>query len=89
MNGLIAPSRRLFVGGLIGLIAAPAIVKASSLMPVKMPKPIDCTLVSESEEMFLFDDFQFKGVRYLAVRVRFMMAGEPSFFGARPYDNAL
>jgi hypothetical protein len=28
-------ARRGFIGGLIGLIAAPAIVKASSLMPVK------------------------------------------------------
>ena len=83
----MAPSRRLFVGGLIGLIAAPAIVKASSLMPVKMPKPIDCALVSELEEMFSLDDFQFEGVRYLATFriIHIMMTGEPP----RPYESAL
>jgi hypothetical protein len=29
------PSRRHFIAGLVGIIAAPAIVRASSLMPVK------------------------------------------------------
>jgi hypothetical protein len=32
---MLIPSRRGFVTGLVGLVAAPAIVKASSLMPVK------------------------------------------------------
>jgi hypothetical protein len=34
MNSLVMP-RRAFLKGLVGLIAAPAIVRASSLMPVK------------------------------------------------------
>lgn len=37
---LIPPSRRGFLTGLVGLIAAPAIVKASSLMPISV-QPID------------------------------------------------
>lgn len=32
---LIVPTRRKFIIGLVGLFAAPAIVRASSLMPVK------------------------------------------------------
>jgi hypothetical protein len=35
MSELILPTRRGFLAGMIGLIAAPAIVRASSLMPVK------------------------------------------------------
>lgn len=35
MSELLVPSRRGFLGGLLGLIAAPAIVKATSLMPVR------------------------------------------------------
>lgn len=35
-------SRRGFIGGLIGIVAAPAIVRASALMPVKViaPEPV-------------------------------------------------
>jgi hypothetical protein len=33
---LVIP-RRGFIAGLVGLVAAPAVVRASSLMPVKMP----------------------------------------------------
>lgn len=36
--GIIQPSRRRFITGLASLIAAPAIVRASSLMPVRAPK---------------------------------------------------
>lgn len=35
MTGLILP-RRKFLTGLMGLVAAPAVVKAASLMPVKL-----------------------------------------------------
>jgi hypothetical protein len=38
MTDLILP-RRKFLTGLFGLVAAPAVVKASSLMPVKMMPP--------------------------------------------------
>ena len=34
MSTLIVPNRRGFITGLIGLVAAPAIVKITSLMPV-------------------------------------------------------
>jgi hypothetical protein len=33
------PTRRGFITGLISLVAAPAIVRASSLMPVKLMEP--------------------------------------------------
>jgi hypothetical protein len=35
MSEIIRPSRRGFIGGLIGLIAAPALVRASNIMPVR------------------------------------------------------
>ena len=38
MTELIMP-RRQFLKGLIGLVAAPAVVKAASLMPVKVLQP--------------------------------------------------
>ena len=38
MTDLIMP-RRKFLTGLFGLVAAPAVVKASSLMPVKVIEP--------------------------------------------------
>lgn len=41
-------SRRGFVGGLIGIIAAPAIVKYANLMPVK------AIIIPESEEMYAY-----------------------------------
>lgn len=34
MTDLIVPTRRKFITGLVSLLAAPAIVRASSLMPV-------------------------------------------------------
>ena len=37
---MIIQSRRKFITGLIGLVAAPAVVKASSLMPIKPINPI-------------------------------------------------
>jgi len=37
---IIVPSRRSFLGGAALLLAAPAIVRASSLMPVSVPRPI-------------------------------------------------
>lgn len=33
-------SRRGFIGGLIGIMAAPSIVRAASLMPVKVMEPV-------------------------------------------------
>ena len=41
---IIRPSRRGFIQGLIGIIAAPAIVRASALMPVKVLEPTDSFL---------------------------------------------
>lgn len=38
---MIQPSRRGFISGLAALIVAPAIVKASSLMPIKIYREID------------------------------------------------
>lgn len=40
MDHLITPSRRGFILGLSTLIAAPAIVRATSIMPVKSMTPI-------------------------------------------------
>jgi hypothetical protein len=34
MSGLIQPTRRALVGGIAALIASPAIVRASSIMPI-------------------------------------------------------
>lgn len=39
-NKLLLPSRRGFLSQLAGLVAAPAVVKAASLMPVKSIEPI-------------------------------------------------
>lgn len=39
MTELIIPSRRGFIGGLLGLIAAPAIVRIESIMPVHSLQP--------------------------------------------------
>ena len=38
MTGLILP-RRKFLTGLFGLVAAPAVVKAANIMPVKVIEP--------------------------------------------------
>lgn len=43
----IIPSRRGFVGGLLGLFAAPAIVSASSLMPVKALRSISMRSITD------------------------------------------
>ncbi len=37
-NEIIRPNRRGFLTGLASLIAAPAIIKATSLMPISVPK---------------------------------------------------
>ncbi len=37
---ILSPSRRGFIGGLIGLVAAPAIVRIESLMPVRVIDPL-------------------------------------------------
>lgn len=39
MNRIIQPNRRSFIAGLGAVFAAPAIVRASSLMPVKVLAP--------------------------------------------------
>ena len=51
---LILPSRRSFLGGIGSLIAAPAILKASSLMPIR-------GIVMETEPLVLplFYNFKF------------------------------
>lgn len=36
---MVELSRRGFIGGLVGLVTAPAIVRAASLMPVKVMEP--------------------------------------------------
>ena len=42
---MIEPSRRGFITGLIALVAAPAIVRAGSLMPVKSLDDFDLMLM--------------------------------------------
>lgn len=37
---MIEPSRRKFIGSLITLVAAPAIVRVASIMPVKAMEPL-------------------------------------------------
>jgi hypothetical protein len=39
MTELILPTRRRFLAGLVGLIAAPAVVKAEALMPIVVWRP--------------------------------------------------
>lgn len=39
MSAILIPSRRGFIAGLASLFAAPAIVSASSLMPIKVMRP--------------------------------------------------
>lgn len=46
---IIQPSRRLFLGAAAGLIAAPAIVRSSSLMKIVVPK--SQTIFDEKDEM--------------------------------------
>lgn len=36
---IIAPSRRGLITGIASLIAAPAVVRVASLMPISVPKP--------------------------------------------------
>ena len=47
-------SRRSFITGLSALIAAPAIVKASSLMPIKAT-PIICGEIVPGEYLYFID----------------------------------
>lgn len=44
MNELILPSRRKFIGGMFGLVAAPAIVKAEWIMPISVESKARVTL---------------------------------------------
>lgn len=63
MSQIVMPRRR-FVAGLLGLVAAPAIVKAASLMPVKAIEPewpiversVGFEVQSFEWEMFTFEE---------------------------------
>ena len=48
MTDLIMP-RRKFLTGLIGLVAAPAVVKAVNIMPVKVMPPEEYLIVEATE----------------------------------------
>lgn len=41
MSNIIQPSRRLFLGAAATVLAAPAIVRAASLMPIKVARPAE------------------------------------------------
>ena len=48
MTDIILP-RRKFLTGLLGIVAAPAVVKATSLMPVKVMPPEEYLIVKATE----------------------------------------
>ena len=48
MTDLIMP-RRKFITGLFGLVAAPAVVKAANIMPVKVMPPEEYLIVEATE----------------------------------------
>lgn len=54
--------RRLFLQGMVGLVAAPAIVKISSIMPVKS---IDFTVLNEETMLALMRSFHILHVHRL------------------------
>lgn len=57
---LITPTRRTLITGLVSLVAAPAIVRISSLMPVKA-YPVDVVRRTYRPRFFLplyFEDFE-------------------------------
>jgi len=57
--------RRKFLIGLVSLIAAPAVVKASSLMPVKVPKLAQPSIIVGDWTAFNVGDIiTFEGVTY-------------------------
>lgn len=56
-------SRRSFLGGLIALVAAPAIVRATSLMPIKVLVPEYVWVPGQVLEDAL-DGFDFQSLRY-------------------------
>lgn len=49
---LILPRRR-FLAGLVGLVAAPAVVKASSLMKIVSPRPLPFEMLSAAREEWI------------------------------------
>lgn len=49
---MIIPTRRGFIGGMLSLLAAPAIVRVASLMPISVPKVDLITSATESYAAF-------------------------------------
>lgn len=66
-------NRRGFIGGLLALVAAPAIVKATSLMPVK-------ALITESKEPFVITGADGTRYRYVWDQIRRMWVSAPMQF---------
>lgn len=71
MTDLFMP-RRKFLTGLFGLVAAPAIVKAANLMPVKVielpPPPVGCRRLT-------IDDYRKGGIIRLSELREFLRPG--------------
>jgi len=73
--------RRSFLLGLASLIAAPAVVRAGSLMPVKAPKWIQPTLIGNFDGFNIGDVITFEGLAYSEYNLKqFVVTG---------FDNGL
>jgi hypothetical protein len=55
-------TRRRFLGGALSLIAAPAIVKIASIMPVKSLADIDLDELLLDSDRYLFGWADFRGI---------------------------
>jgi hypothetical protein len=93
MTGILQPTRRGIIGGIGLLFAAPAIVRASSLMPVRVWKPYGVSpaadLVNETLTGEFLSAFSTETIsRYLGFQVRVLSrdsAVEPYGLMARPH----
>lgn len=84
-------SRRSFITGLVSFIAAPAIVRAASLMPVKLMTPIGASvmpfppppieLLDMMEQMRRFRDVLMPGLLDLRIRYETIPAQWEQDFG--------
>ena len=76
MTDLILP-RRKFLTGLFGLVAAPAIVKAANIMPVKVielpPPPVGCRRLT-------IDDYRKGGIIRLSELREILRPGAQKMF---------
>lgn len=62
-------TRRGLVGGLGALFAAPAIVRASSIMPIRAIKPHDYLLESSNIEYGLLRTSYFEYVEHISIQI--------------------